>query len=266
MKLHFLREKKIKFILSLHSTIPRDFKDFLVNFVYTRFFQKRDKVIFICQAQKDYLAKKYLFRPRNWLLIYNGIDTAYFSGCFRAGNTLRQEMRKTYDLSETDKVIVKVARLFREKGHTYAVDALKVLHDKHQCKAHLFFVGAGDDEYEATVRQHTNSKGLSAFVHFTLHQSDVRPFHCMADMFTLTSYTTETFSLTDIGGAAEMINERNGLLSKSKDPDSIAATWLSILNKKYDPVWLHDNVETHFSLPGMIDQYAKVLSPDNHSQ
>src|SRR5690606_4093136 len=117
--------------------------------VYFRFFQSKDKVIFICQAQKDYLRKHYRFNPKDWTVIYNGINTNYFSGCFREGNNVRAVMREKFGLSQQEKVIVKVARMFREKGHFYAIDAMKHLHENLQFPAHLFFVGSGDDSYEA---------------------------------------------------------------------------------------------------------------------
>lgn len=277
MKLYFLFEKRIRFILSMHATIPRSAGDYLANLVYFRAFAKRDKAIFICKAQQEYLRKYYLFSPKDSMIIYNGIDTTYFSGCFSSAEKRidRYELRKKYNLSESDKVIVKVARLFREKGHTYAIDALEILHNKFNCKAHILFVGSGDDMYEQNIRHYTQQKKLSDYIHFIAHQSDVRPFHCMSDLFTLTSYTTETFSLaaleamssgipcslTHIGGAAEMINEKTGLLSESKNPGSIAGSWFAILQKSYDPIFLHHYVKSNFSLPEMLERYRKVLLP-----
>ena len=277
MKLFFAFEKRITFILSMHATIPRSAGDYLANLVYFRSFAKRDKAIFICKAQQEYLRKYYLFSPKDSTIIYNGINTAYFSGCYssKENGIDRYRLRKKYNLSETDKVIVKVARLFREKGHTYAIDALGILHEKFSCKAHILFVGSGDDDYEEQVRLYTQQKKLADYVHFIEHQSDVRPFHYMSDLFTLTSYTTETFSLaaleamssgipcslTNIGGAAEMINEKNGLLSQSKNPQSIAASWFAILQKKYDPILLHRYVESNFSLTEMLEHYRKILLP-----
>ncbi len=275
LKLFFLFEKKIRVILSLHSTIPRDFKDYLVNLVYFRFFQRKDRVIFICKAQQDYLRKHYLFTPKQSQLIYNGINTDHFKLCkgtAAENNGLKQQLGIPADA----KVIVKVARLFEEKGHNYAVDALDILHNKFNLPAHLLFVGSGDDEYEAKIRAYVQQKKLERHIHFIGHQADVRPYHCMADMFTLTSYTTETFSLaaleamssgipcslTEIGGAAEMINEKTGALSRNKDPHSIAESWKTVLEKNYDPVFLHDNVVRHFALPDMIDHYTAALNPE----
>jgi glycosyltransferase involved in cell wall biosynthesis len=277
MKLFFVFEKRINFILSMHATIPKSAGDYLANLVYFRLFAKRDQAIFICKAQQEYLRKKYLFSPKDSMIIYNGIDTNYFSGCYSSveNGIDRHQIRKKYNLSENDKVIVKVARLFPEKGHTYAIDALEILHKKFNCKAHILFVGSGDDAYEEKIRLYTQQKQLAGHIHFIAHQSDVRPFHCMSDLFTLTSYTTETFSLaaleamssgipcsmTNIGGAAEMINEKTGLLSESKNPGSIAGSWFAILQKKYDPVSLHNYVASNFSLNEMLGHYRKILLP-----
>jgi glycosyltransferase involved in cell wall biosynthesis len=277
MKLFFVFEKRIKFILSLHATIPKSAGDYLANLVYFRLFAKRDKAIFICKAQQEYLKKKYLFSPKDSMIIYNGINTSYFSGCYSSieNGIDRYHLRKKYNLAELDKVIVKVARLFPEKGHLYAINALEILHKKFNCKAHILFVGSGDDKYEEKIRLYSQQKKLAGYIHFIEHQADVRPFHCMSDLFTLTSYTTETFSLaaleamssgipcslTNIGGAAEMINEKTGLLSQSKNPHSIAESWLAILQKKYDPLFLHHYIKSNFSLPEMLEHYRKVLVP-----
>ncbi|MEI9809896.1 MAG: glycosyltransferase family 4 protein [Bacteroidota bacterium] len=275
LKLYFLSNKTKKFFLSLHSTIPATRKEHLMNFVYFRSIASNDKVIFICQAQKEYLGKKYFFRPKESDVIYNGINTGYFK-VFTGGEAGKRSLRQQFNLPVTEKIIVKVARMFPEKGHKYGIDALKLLHEKYNCKAHLLFVGSGDDEYLNQMREYASKSGVSGFIHFIDHQKDVRPYHHMSDVFTLTSYTIETFSLaaleamssgipcslTNIGGAAEMIYEHNGMLSTSKNPSSIAKTWFDLLQKSFDPQSLHDHIEKNYSLDQMLCNYNKAILPE----
>jgi glycosyltransferase involved in cell wall biosynthesis len=275
MKLYFRSEKKIKFFLSLHSTIPATKKEHYMNFVYFRSIAARDKVIFICNAQKEYLAKKYAFRPKESEVIYNGINADYFK-VFTEGEEGKKKLRQQFNLPVTEKIIVKVARMFPEKGHKYGIDALKLLHEKYNCKAHLLFVGSGDNEYLKQMQEHASKSGVVEYIHFIDHQKDVRPFHYMSDVFTLTSYTIETFSLaaleamssgipcslTNIGGAAEMIYEQNGMLSTSKDPSSIAKTWFELLQKRFDPQLLHNHVEKNYSLDQMLSNYNHAILPE----
>lgn len=278
LKLYFLSDKKKKFFLSLHSTIPATRKEHLLNFIYFRSISGRDKVIFICNAQKNYLSKKYFFRPKKFMVIYNGINADYFSLCPN-GIEEKRKLRKQYNIAETDKVIVNIARMFPEKGHKYGIDALRIMHEKYNCKAHLLFVGSGDHRYAEQTRQYASNSGVPGFIHFIEHQKDVRPFHHMSDIFTLTSNSIETFSLaaleamssgipcslTNIGGAAEMIFEHTGMLSQSKDPSSIAKTWFEILHKKFDPQVLHNYVETNYSLDQMLYNYKKAILPETVS-
>jgi glycosyltransferase involved in cell wall biosynthesis len=269
----FLFDKRFRFFLSLHSTIPKSFKDYLLNFIYFRSFIRRDQVIYICKAQKEYLKKKYFFSPRDSYLVYNGIDTSFFSAGGNNGNS-KKEMRMRLNILPDDKVIVKVARLSTEKGHEYGIEALRILHQKYNCKAYLFFVGSGDQAYLKQLTEQVAKDNLQPYIFFVEHQKDVRPYHCLADIFTLTSYTIETFSLaaleamssglpcslTEIGGAAEMINERSGLLSKAKDAESIADSWFKLLEKKFNPADIHEYVDQNFSLSQMLIQYEKILS------
>lgn len=273
-KLYHAFNKKRKFFLSLHSTIPATRKEHLLNYVYFRSIAGRDTVIFICHAQKEYLGKKYFFRPRSSMVIYNGIDTGYFDVNNHDADR-RRRLRHQLGIGEDDKVIAKIARMFPEKGHHYAVDALEILHEKYGCRAHLLFVGSGDADYVQQTKDYAGKSRVSGYIHFVAHQKDVRPYHHVSDVFTLTSYTIETFSLaaleamssglpcslTNIGGAAEMIYERTGLLSRPKDPSSIAKTWFELLQKKFDPQSLHDYVAANYSLDRMLCNYKKAILP-----
>jgi glycosyltransferase involved in cell wall biosynthesis len=278
LKLHFLTNKTRRFFLSLHSTIPGSRKEHLLNYIYFRVISAKDKVIFICNAQKEYLRKKYLFRPKDPIVIYNGINASYFKVYSDTDND-KKKLKEQLNIADTEKVIVKVARMFPEKGHNYGIDALKILHEKYSYKAHLLFVGSGDSNYTRQTQEYAAKSSVAAYVHFIEHQKDVRPYYHISDIFTLTSYTTETFSLaaleamssglpcslTNIGGAAEMIFEHTGMLSVSKDPSSIAKTWFELLHKKFDPQSLHNYVEANYSLDQMLCNYQKVLLSDTVS-
>jgi len=272
MKLYSRKAKNRQFFLSLHSTIPASKKEHFLNYFYFRSISSRDHVIFICKAQKEYLDRKYFFRPRKSDVIYNGINTRYFTPC-KEGPACKQELRQKFQLPVGPKLIVNVARMFPEKGHTYAIDALAVLHEKFNCPAHLVFVGSGDAEYTQKVQQYSQKSTVANYTHFIEHQKDVRPFHRMADVFTLTSYSIETFSLaaleamasgvpcslTNIGGAAEMIFDHTGKLSQSKDPLSIAQSWFDLLQKEFDPMALHNYVAENFSLDKMLTNYKQTI-------
>jgi glycosyltransferase involved in cell wall biosynthesis len=274
MKLSFLFKRKMQFLLSIHSTIPKSFRDFFLNLVYLRFVSGRDKVLFICKAQQDYFGKKYYFKPKQSLIVYNGIDTSYFLPAALSPELAiaAAQVRPENNIPSERKMVTMVARLFAEKGHADAISAIKVLREKFNCDACLLLVGSGDDAYTKILHDHTNAIGATDYVHFIDHKSDVRPYLCSADVFTLTSHT-ETFSLaaleamscgvpcsmTNIGGAAEMINEKTGTLSEARNPESIARSWHEILQKKYDPVFLHEFVKNNFSLPKMLKEYKDIM-------
>lgn len=275
LKLFYPFNRRVRFFLSLHSTIPATTKEHLMNYAYFRSVSSRDKVLFICEAQKEYLGSRYFFHPAQSNVIYNGINTDYFTVRNEAALAVRRQLRQQMGISENEPVIVKVARLFHEKGHAYAVDALEILHNRLGRKAHLLFVGSGDADYTKYVKEYVAKSPVSAYIHFVDHQKDVRPYHHMSDLFTLTSHKIETFSLaaleamssgipcslTRIGGAAEMITEQTGALSESKNPASIAASWDQVLQRSYAPEALHRFVVDRFAIGDMITHYRKELLP-----
>jgi glycosyltransferase involved in cell wall biosynthesis len=272
-KLGLLFNTRFQFYLSLHSTMPVSFKNHMANHLYFSLIQKKDKVIYICQNQKEYLKRRYFISSLHDEVIYNGIDTAYFDpALFSQYNP--QFLRSDYGIGPSEFLILKVARLRIEKGHFDAIQALSILHYSHKLKAHLIFVGNGDQEFIFSLKQLAKDQGLTKYIHFSGIQSDVRKYYMASTIFTLTSHSIETFSLaaleamsfslpcslTNIGGANEMIIEGlNGSLSQPHNASSIADSWKKLLVDPPDKHPIRSLVLEKFTSKKMIDQYVVLL-------
>lgn len=274
-KLGMLLRPDIKFYLSLHSTVPLSFKEQVFDTFYLKLMRRIDETIFICHSQKTYYAEKFHHKPVKTTVIYNGIDTNFSYPMNSSELTeTRERIRQELGISEQAKIILKVANIRKEKGHLYAINALNVLHKHYDTEAHIIFVGWCPDEYYQELKERAAQHDLINSVHFVGPRTDVRPYLAAADVFTLTSYSVETFSiaaleamsfgipcsLTEIGGASEMIEpHKTGLLSIPKNETSIAKTWHELLTKQYDRDYIRHYVKSRFSSENTATEYHKVL-------
>lgn len=269
----FKRNEGVSYFLSLHSTIPPSIKIYLQDLIYLRFFRSTDKTLFICNAQEEYYKKNYLFNPPNFEIIYNGVDVNYFKP---ATSDYINNQKEQMGIAGDDKIILLVATIRPEKGHSYAIKALKALHDQYPEKqnTHLVFIGGGNPNYIDILKKEINQYSLEKFIHFEGNQQDVRKYYHISNVFTLTSFSVETFSiaaleamscglplsLTDIGGASEMVFEgKNGVLSKSKDVDSIAASWALLLDRSFNKEDIREIALEKFSLELMFKKYQEAI-------
>ncbi|MFM1972614.1 MAG: hypothetical protein RL185_1296 [Bacteroidota bacterium] len=272
-KLALLKSKKIEVFLSLHSTAASSIKNYLQNLLYFRMTNLSDRFVFLCENQKHQLKRNYFIPDNQHYVINNGIDTNYFCPSVNASQ-VKQNSRENYNLKEDESVILNVARIAPEKGHLDAIEALYLLHDKYKEKAHLFFVGDGPPLYKLKIKKLIAHRGLEDFVHFEGNQQDVRKYYHLADIFTLTSSHTETFSIaaleamafglpcsmTEIGGANEMIVPGlNGLLTTPHDPLSIAESWYDLLSSKPKNELIRAHVLDRFKQESMFAQYDAIL-------
>ena len=271
-KLAFILEHHTKFYLSLHSTIPNSTKIFIKNFLCYRLVSKRDVIVYLCKNQQQYLQKKYLIPNSFVSVINNGIDKDYFN--INAIPEFNYDtLRATYNIPKYATVIINVARVSREKGHSCAINALCILHNEFNIKSHLVFVGDGNANYITSLKQQVYDKSLQHYVHFTNVQADVRKFYCISDLFTLTS-TSETFSLaaleamafglpislTDVGGAREMLIEGvTGELANVNDAHSIAKSWNSLLGSNTKRNHIRQYFLDNFTSDRMYLEYEKLL-------
>lgn len=272
-KLALYGNKQIQVFLSLHSSASSSFKNYIQNVIYFRLANATDQIVFLCENQKKQLTNNYFIPSTKQYVINNGIDTAYFSPDYNS-TQIKQLARARFRLTEDESVILKVARIAPEKGHLDAIEALYILHDKYHEHAHLVFVGDGSPLYKQKIKQSIINKGLEEYVHFEGNQQDVRWYYQFADIFTLTSSNTETFSIaaleamsfglpcsmTEIGGANEMIVPGlNGLLTRPHDPLSIAESWYTLLSTRPKKELIRAHVLNHFNKDLMLAKYDAIL-------
>lgn len=269
----FRKNNKVDYFISLHSTIPPCFKERIKNMIFLRFARSKDIVLFICNNQRHYHKQMYFFNPPLFDVIYNGVDIDYF----KPGNSLQTvNKRDTMGIPGDEKIILLVATLRPEKGHAYAIESLHLLHTRYPEKkrTHLVFTGDGTPQYVAVLKQQVSRYSLDGFVHFEGNQKDVRTYYEVADLFTLTSFSVETFSiaaleamcygipisLTNIGGAAEMVIEgKNGNLSISRNPSSMAASWASLLDAGLDRAEVRENTVNNYSIQMIFVKYKQAI-------
>jgi len=272
MKLAFMFDRNVRFFLSLHSTIPISTKVFLKNLLFFRFLNSKDSVIYLCNNQRSYLKKKYYLPNTIESVINNGIDKNYFDPDSLNTDEYKN-LKVEYGIPPNDKIIIKVARINPEKGHMDAIEALNILHNHYKKFAHLLFVGGGAADYILSLKKKAIHYNLDQYIHFTNAQSDVRKFYQISDVFTLTSIS-ETFSiaaleamafglpcaLTDIGGANEMMIEGvTGVLSKPKNPFSIASSWDAILDSNLKGNLIRQYFIDNFSSETMFHNYQSLV-------
>jgi glycosyltransferase involved in cell wall biosynthesis len=256
-------------IISYHTTIPLNKKTDILYRLYFSFLRKKDQIITVSKNQAKYTANRYKIPTEVFTTIYNGIDISHWK---LAPNTFsKQALREEYGLPANSKVIILTASLRPEKNHEGAIRSLSILHNKYNFKAYLLIVGGGLmlTNLEALAAE----LGLEEYVKFAGHQTDVRPFYWISDLFTLCSQRVETFSiaaleamacglpgvLTNIGGANEMIVEgTNGLLCIATE-DDISDKWYKAFNTAFNAEAISANVHQNYGHINMAKEYENIF-------
>lgn len=263
---------KYNIVLSPHTTKPFSFYNYLQNIVYYRFVSGSDKIIYLCNAQLNYLSKIYHIKHHQRYIVYNGINTEYFSPVTVSADEVLK-LKKQLGIKYSDKVIVQVARLQPEKRHEDAIKAMSIINAKYNNGVHLLIVGGGSQQRKSFLQSLVKQLGVESKVHFLDNQKDVRLFYKSADLFTLTS-KSETFSLsaleamsfglpvvlTDVGGAKEMVtNYKNGFLVPVKNAKALAHAWDKALSLHFNAITIRASVIKNFSEFQMQLNYKSIL-------
>jgi len=146
----------------------------------------------------------------------------------------REETRVALDIPRDAPVIVVAARLAREKGHKFLLEAVASLRTEFP---DVFVLLAGEGNQESSLKALTRELGLSDNVRFLGFREDVPRVLAAADVSVLPSIDCDASSAsikeamamqlpvvaTRIGGAAEIIDdEADGLIVLPGDASALA--------------------------------------------
>jgi glycosyltransferase involved in cell wall biosynthesis len=199
-----------------------------------------DKVILVSPGMLEKVKNKRV-PSKNISIINNGIDINIdeFSSfkkdqlvdiCITDSN-LNMRIKSFLDNSIS---IASIGRLSHEKGYSTLIDALRILHEKHNHKIKLLLVGEG--RHRSILEKHAVDTGLSEYILMTGYIKNAYQLLPLVDYYVISSLTEglpitllEAMTLkipivaTEVGGIPNVLeHEKDSLLIPPNDPHAIA--------------------------------------------
>jgi glycosyltransferase involved in cell wall biosynthesis len=210
------------------------------------------------------------YRPRQWTIIPNGIDTDQFKPNPEAVLSVRKEL----GLNSDTFLIAYIARYDPVKDHeTFFLGAQQLL--KFEPDVHFLLCGSGinmDNPAIATLIEH---HGLRKNMHLLGQREDVSRLTAALDIACSTSIS-EGFSntiaeamacgvpcaVTDVGDSAQIVGETGKVVPPS-DPQALAEAWEALI--RMDPaaraelgVAARRRIQEYYSLETMVSRYRSL--------
>lgn len=188
-----------------------------------------DHYVAVSEANARYLATEKRLPGKKIVVIQNGCDVNLFDPGRRPPAGLKQQL----GFHEDDPVLVVVARLEPQKGHSTLMRALPEI---RQHFPHVRLVCVGDGSLRADLERLVQALGLEGAVRFAGYQADVRDWLALADFTVLPSLyeglplvAIESLAAgravvaTAVDGTAEIVvHERTGLTVPPANPEELS--------------------------------------------
>jgi glycosyltransferase involved in cell wall biosynthesis len=229
-----------------------------------RLFQRcANRYIAVSQAVANQLCEGFGVSARKVQVIHNGIPYREFAG------PPDPALRTALSGATGRPIVLTVARLDQQKGHTVLFDAIREL-------PNVLFVLAGDGPERAMLEAKARELGIDDRVVLLGHRSDIRNLLAACDLFVLPS-NYEALGLavleamaagravvaTAVGGIPEaVLNGVTGALVRPGDPSALANAIRTLLA---DPVLMHkmgtaglSRVQQKFSSATMVQRVTRT--------
>lgn len=254
-----------------HTTILSSWKERILMILYRILFWLQDCVVYVCESQRIYWRKRWLFSRRD-AVIHNGVNVDWFRDVWGADE--KNELRKALSFSAQTYVIGICAALRPEKCHGDAVQAVMKLRARG-VDAALLIIGDGIERNN--IEEMSAKLGIDRWVKITGYQGDVRPYVAICDVMVIPSRAVETFSIsalesmamgkpmvmTNIGGASEQIIEGcNGYLIRPGDVDGLVERLARLqdgLLRREMGKCARRMVQEKYSLGVMIESFGRLF-------
>ncbi|MCA9057883.1 MAG: glycosyltransferase [Planctomycetaceae bacterium] len=203
-------------------------------------------------------------------VIYNGVD---LKSLRTASSDARQRVRAEFGYSDSDFVVVQIARLHELKDHQ---TALRAIDEARLLCPQIRLLIAGDGDCRGAIEQTIQQRGLENHVCLAGTRSDIADLLAAADVGLLTSISEgipltvieamaahRPVVATAVGGIPEMIIDgHNGLLAPSGDASALAGHLLHLQQSPETSRLMGEAgaavAQSRFSLQGMIQSYREV--------
>ena len=264
-----------RLVVSNNTTTFHSHYDQLQMLVYAPVFRRFDTLVYGTELQRVLWTGKYGLAGTDSRVIYNGIDTTYFTP--PASVAARNDLRARYNIGPDVLCLGCVAQFRPEKAHADLVEALE--HSVARgIPCHLLLVGEG--RTRPAIEHRVAGKGLQDRVTFLGSQDDVREALAAMDIFILASTSVETFSnaaleamamqkaviLSRIGGATEMLGSgENGILYTAGNVDELATAIERLADRatrEHYAANARARVCERFTLERMATDYVATLADE----
>ncbi len=237
------------------------------------FFRASDVMIATSDADVRKYQRLYGIPTDRIRKVYNGIDTNLFSPISQSFESLRRAL----EIEETERVILALARLQKDKGVQNAIEVMPRLLEKF--RATLIVVGDGD--YRAALESLARSRGVGHRVRFVGAQSlkECARYFNLCDIFVDPTLRTDGYDLTiaeamacekpviasDVGANSTLIDavtHRDGILIPRGDNDALAREIDRVLTDKALAKAMGQaaraKIASRFSIDVMVDGMERV--------
>jgi len=263
---------KVHVISTFHG--PKDFesaKDGKLFMIKGKIIQKGSKfIVVVSNYLKNILYKKKWIKPDKIHTIYNGIDISLYK------REYREEIRNNLGINKENILIGQIGNIRPMKGHEYFIRAAAIV-NKIYPSTRFLIAGDSSKKDKEYLNELTKVLGIKNHTIFTGFREDIQNILASLDIFVNASIY-EGFSIATVeamatgipvictksGGPEEIvINEKNGLLVPTKDPESIAKAICNIISNKELAVRLtKEGLKTakKFTIEAMIKNYESLYS------
>jgi glycosyltransferase involved in cell wall biosynthesis len=225
-------QRKPKLIDAVHTTININMKaDLFDRLLYVPIMRRCDRIIAVCESQKEHWLKKYPFLSKKMVTIHNGIDTMHFTDDL--GDEAKVKLLRELDIRDGELVVGMLAGFRPEKNHEEVFIAFSRL-VRENLPVKLLLIG--DGAKRQILMSKAKELGIDDRVIWAGFTNEAKKYISIIDVGVLFSYAVETFSMAilemlamgkpvvaaDIGGTKEMIEDGiNGCLVQPRDVDAL---------------------------------------------